>query len=342
LAIKVAETTTTGYRRLFEVRILHHYWLDEGVTLFDGFAEDVRNLKLLKYNISNILSVYPTPGTKNLLNTLKAVARQTGTGLVVAIPEENPVPDNLILTFTLEIKDPAFFSYTAMTLQDRKIYECYSPGDDKIYRYKENVPVFSNLTGAPRGNGPAKQLFLSTEIPAITDGDQVEYLVISGNALLQLTGSQPGAGTQQLNANAQASPVYYHQIDAPLIVPSPGLTGAPQRGIELTREIPDNVFGVISIAAVNPVDPDYSCTTGGLARENPPVFQIRFRNRSLIWSYLNKNNGNPISESATPLPLTFFGNAGTKQKPSSGIIKALHEGNDPAGRIERIFTEIYE
>ncbi|MHC1775845.1 MAG: hypothetical protein AB9834_10580 [Lentimicrobium sp.] len=338
----MAETTTTGYRRLLEVRILHHYWLDEGVTLFDSFTEDVRNAKLLKYNIRSFLAVNPTPGTLNLMKTLKAVAKQTGTGLVVGIPEEMPVADNLILSFTIEIKDPAFFSYTAMTLQDRKIFECYSPGDDKIYRYKENVPVFSNLTGAPRGNGPSKQLFLSKEIPAITAGDKVEYLVISGNALLQLTGSQPGAGTQQLNASALAAPVYYHQNDAPLIVPPPGLSGAPARGIELTKEIPDSVFGLISIAAVNPVDPDYSCTTGGLARENPPVFQIRFRNRSLTWSYRNKNNGNPISESATPIPLTFSGNAGTKQKPSSGVIKAIHEGNNPAGRIERIFTDIFE
>lgn len=338
----MAETISTGYRRLFEVRILHHYWLDEGATVFDSFPEDIRNTKLLRYNISSVLSVNPTPGTIYLLKTLKAVTKQTGTGFVVGVPEEMPVPDILVFTFTIEIQDPAFFSYTALTLQDRKISECYSPGDNKIYRYKENVPVFSNLTGVPRGNGPSKQLFLSKEFQAITAEDKVECLVISGNTLLQLTGDQPGAATNQLNASAQSSPVYYHQNDVPLIVPPPGLAGAPERGIELTSEIPDNVFGIISIAAVKPGDPDYSCTTGGLARVNHPVFQIRFRNRSLTWAYFNKNNGNPVSESATPLPLSFSGNAGTKQKPSSGVIKATHEGNNPANRIERIFTEIFE
>lgn len=338
----MSEVTSTGYKRLFEARILHHYWLDEGSTDFDSLSESIKNKKLINYNISGIIAIKPTPRTTGLLKGIRAVAKQTPAGLVVAVPAEITVPDDSVFSFILEIKDPAFFSYSSMTLQNRKIFECYSPGDDKIYRYKGNIPVFSNLTGVARGVGPSRQLFLSKEIPLLAATDQVEYLVISGSALLQLTGSQPGATTQQLNANAQLAPVYNHQDDAPLIVPPTGLTGAPERGVELSNEIPNNVFGIINIAAVKPGDAEYSCTTGGLAKETHPVFQIRFRNRSLTWTYLNKNNGNPISESATPLPLTFSGNAGTKQKPSSGVIKANHENNNPSSRIERIFTEIFE
>ena len=338
----MAEQISTGYNRLFEVRILHHYWLDEGIVVFDSLDETSRNKRLLNYNISGLIAIKPTPQTADLMRNIRAVAKQTGIGLVVAVPAEMVIPDESVFTFAIEITDPAFYSYTALTLLSRKIYECYSPGDDKIYRYKENLPVFSNLTGVPRGAGPGRQLFLSKEIPATTATDKVEYLVISGNALLQLTGSQPGATTQQLSANAQSAPVYYHQNDAPQILPPTGLIGAPERGIELSNEIPDNAFGIINIAAEKPGDPEYSCIAGGLAKENHPVFQIRFRNRSLTWTYLNKNNGNPISESASPLPLTFSGNAGTKQKPSSGVIKADHEDNNPANRIERIFTEIFE
>jgi hypothetical protein len=338
----MAEQISSGYNRLFEVRILHHYWLDEGAVVFDSLDETTRNKKLLNYIISGFIALKPTPRTTDLMRNFRAVARQTGIGLVVVVPAEMVIPDDSVFTFTLEITGHAFFTYTALTLLSRKIYECYSPGDDRIYRYKENLPVFSNLTGVPRGVGVGRQLFLSKEIPAPSATDKVEYLVISGNALLQLTGSQPGATTQQLSANAQSAPVYYHQNDAPVIVPPTGLTGAPERGIELSNEIPDNTFGIINIAAVKPGDPEYSCIEGGLAKENHPVFQIRFRNRSLTWAYLNKNNGNPVSESASPLPLTFSGNAGTKQKPSSGVIKADHEDNNPANRIERIFTEIFE
>lgn len=167
-------------------------------------------------------------------------------------------------------------------------------------------------------------------------------MVIAGNALLQLTSSQPGAATQQLSATASAMPVYYNQQDAPLITTPAGLTGAPLREIELTEEIPDSVFGLIRIAAVKPGDPEYSCTAGGIAKDNYTVFQIRFKNRSMIWKYLNRNTGIPVSESATPLPLTFSGNAGTKQKPSGGQVNATFEDNDPSKKIERIYTEIFE
>lgn len=338
----MAERLTTGYKRLFEVRILHHYWLDEGSIVFDSLTEALKTKKLLSYSLNGMVSIKPLHSTAALLRGLKAFARQTTHGLVVAIPKNIAVPDDALFKFTIEITDPGFFRYSSLTLQDHKIVDCYSPGEDILYRYKENVPEFSNLTGAPRGSGAGKQLFLSKEIPAITASDKVEYLVNSGGALLQLTGSQPGAGTVELSTSAASVPVYYNQLDSPVLVAPPGLTGAPGRGIQLTPEIPDNVFGIISITSVKPGDPDYSCTNGGFIKDNYPVFQIRLKNRSVIWKYMNKNTGLPVSESTTPLPLTFSGNAGTGQKPSAGLIKADYEGGDPAGRIERIYTEIFE
>ena len=153
MAIKIqpktdmAERITTGYKRLFEVRILHHYWLDEGATIFDNLPESERNKKLLNYKADQLISVSPTPKTQKLLDGINAVARQTSLGLVVAIPETQITPDDSVFLFTIEIKDSAFFNYTSFTLLDRKIVECFSPGENKIYRYKANVPVFSNLTG---------------------------------------------------------------------------------------------------------------------------------------------------------------------------------------------------
>ncbi|MFH1120009.1 MAG: hypothetical protein V1775_09300 [Bacteroidota bacterium] len=338
----MSERVTTGYKRLFEVRILHHYWLDEGAVIYDNLSEAVKTKKLLNYRLNGVVGIKPSPRTSSLLSGLKAIARQTSLGLVVVVPEDSPVPDDAQFVFTIEVEDTGFFRYTSFTLQDNKIVDCYSPGEDIIYRYKENVPVFSNLTGVPRGTGPGKQLFLSKEIPVPTATDKVEYLISSGGALLQLTGSQPGAGTIELSASAASMPVFYNQHDSPVVVAPQGLTGAPARGIQLTSEVPDNVFGIISISAVKPGDPDYSCTSGGIAKENYPVFQIRMKNRSVTWKYLNKNTGDLVSESTTPLPLTFSGNAGSKQKPSAGLIKADYEGGDPTGRIERIYTEIFE
>jgi len=43
------------------------------------------------------------------------------------------------------------------------------------------------------------------------------------------------------------------------------------------------------------------------------------------------------STEANPLPLTYFGNAGTKQKPSDGLVKAEKSGQ----KITRLVSEIY-
>ena len=92
MAIKIqpktdmAERITTGYKRLFEVRILHHYWLDEGQTIFDNLLESERNKILLDYKGDRLISVSPTPKSQKLLDGIGAVARQTSLGLVVAVP----------------------------------------------------------------------------------------------------------------------------------------------------------------------------------------------------------------------------------------------------------------
>ena len=39
------ETVRIGYTRLFEVRLLHHYWLDDGATVFDAIADEAVKTK---------------------------------------------------------------------------------------------------------------------------------------------------------------------------------------------------------------------------------------------------------------------------------------------------------
>ncbi len=338
----MAERIVIGYKRLFDVQLLHHYWLDEGSVLFDTLPGSRKTKLLLNYDSRRFLEVNPTPCTSNILKGLKGVFKQTSTGFLVAVPRSVIIPDNEVLTFVITVKDASFFNYTALTLMNRKIVELVNSAEDKLYRYKENVPVFSNLTGAIRGVPPNKSLFLSGEIPASASMDKAEYLNIAAGALVQLISNQPGAATQQINAHASKMPVFVHQNDAPLLVPPDGLTGVPDRGVLLSDQIPDNVFGVISITAINTVDTDFSCTIAGIAKETAPVFQLRFKNRSAYWKYLNKNTGAPVSESSSPLPFTSTGNAGTKRKPGEAFVKVKYEDDDPLKRIEKIYTEIFD
>ena len=335
----MTERIGIGYKPLFEVRLLHHYWLDEGATVFDLIPDQVKkDTRLREYDMRSFLSVMPTKATAKVLKGLSCVYKNTALGFLAAAQDNKAVPADALFEFVVTVQNTNFFNYTALTLQTRKIYELYDKTQDKTYRYKENVPVLSNLTGAARGTDINKALFVSKEYAELTDDDSVESLAISGEALLQLTGDQPGAGTQQLNALATNYPVFVHQGDVPTIVPPAGLIDVPKRGIMLSGDMPDDVFALIRLSAVRANDSEYSfIDVNGRAKTPHPIFQIRLKNRSTIWQYFNKKTSTVASTELNPLPLTYFGNAGTKQKPSEGWVKAEKSGT----KIIRLVSEIF-
>ena len=335
----MAEGTTNRYQRLFEVRLLHHYWLDEGATVFDQIADPAKkDGRLLGYDRRPFLDVRPTAATEKSLSAYRCVFWETALGFLVGAPASAIFPAETVFSFVVSVKSAQFYDYTSLTLRPQKIYELFNTADGITYRYKENVPVLSSLTGATRGVAPNASLFLSREIPAPNAGDEVESLVLSGNALLQLTSDNPGATTQQLNAQAADLPVFVHQADAPAIVPPAGLAGAPARGVQLSVDIEDDAFAIVSLTAVCAGNGDFSFVdAGGAPKADPPVYQVRFKNRSTVWTYLDKSTRALNSVAPNPLPLTFFGNAGTKQKPSGGFVKADMSGT----KVTRLISEVY-
>jgi len=246
--------------------------------------------------------------------------------------------DKTVLSFVVSVTSAQFYGCTSLTLRPQTIDELFKTDDRRTYRFKGNVPVLSNLTGATRGTGPTRDLFLSTEIPGPDASDAVEALVRSGGALLQLTSDNPAATTQQLGPQASDLPVFVHQGDIHTIAPPAGVTGVPAKGVQLSEEIPDDVFAVISLTAVRADDSAFSFVDGaGAPKADPPVYQVRFKNRSTRWTYLDKTTSAPVAASTNPLPLTFFGNAGTGQKPSNVVVKARMTGT----RVTQLISEIY-
>jgi hypothetical protein len=339
----MSERSSNVYKTLFEVRLLHHYWLDDGAMVFDLIAaSEKKDRHLQDYDRRAFLSVAPTASTIKVLQGLGGIFKDTALGFIVAVPESAVLSDNALLEFIVKVLDNNFFHYTALTLRSQTIYEIYYKPDDKIYRYKENAPVFSNLTGATRIVGLSKALFLSQEIPQPAVSDSVESLLLSGAALVQLTSDPPGAGTQQLNPDANDLPVFAHQGDIPAIVPPAGMVGAPARGITLTDDIPRDAYALIRLSAVAD-DANFSfIDSGGHVITEHPVFQIRFKNRSTFWNYFDKATDKDtqvaVSYELNSLPLTYFGNAsGSKQKPSLGLVKAEKNG----ARITKLVSEIF-
>ncbi|HWD28602.1 MAG TPA: hypothetical protein VG387_15630 [Rhizomicrobium sp.] len=334
----MVERTTSPYARLFEVRLLHHYWLDTGKTMFDALPAAGQAERLLTYDVRPILTVVPTAPTATLLMGLGCIFRPTGMGFIVALPAGRAIPVDTVLGFVVTVADGGLFGYTALSLLPRDVYEVFDPTDTSpgrvTYRYKANVPLLSNLTGATRGTA----LYLSQEIPAPAATDPAEALVQSAGALLQLTSDNPAATTQQIGAPASSLPVFVNQADMPAIAPPAGVTGAPAFGVELSGGIPDDAFLVISLTAVRGDNDAFSFVDNtGAPKPAAPVYQVRFKNRSTVWTYLDKGTGAVTATEPAPLPLTYFGNAGAGQAPSRGIVKPVRSG----AKITQLVSEIY-
>ncbi len=334
----MSEPFSFAYSRLFEVRLLHHYWLDDGATAFDDIASDAtKAARLADYDVRQFLEVVPTADTQTVLAGYGCLFKSQALGFLVAAPSAAEFPLDQRFDFIIRVIDQRFLDYTALTLSSRAIYELIG-SDDTTYRYKENVAVWSNLNGSTRGVSPDLKTFLSREIPAPTGADSVESLVVSGGKLLQLTSDDPAATTQELNAASTNAPVYAHQDDSPTITPAAGVVGAPARGVELTDDIADDVYALVSLTATHPTKSELSFVDGsGRVKDPAPVFEVRFKNRSTFWSYFDKSTGAVKSTETDALPLTFFGNAGAQQKPAERSLKVEMSGS----KVAKLVSEIY-
>lgn len=338
----MAERIDNAYMRLFEIRLYHHYWLDNGITLFEQILEQDKSDRYLReYDIRSFLTLEPTAATAKRLTGLRGVIRNTALGCIVGVPSQDVIshdmPD-ITLDFVVTVRSADFFNYTALTLMPQHIYELYHKPTDRTYRYKENVAVLSNLTGTPHGTGPGKQFFLSSNTPEFAGDEQIEALVVSKGALLQLTRDQSKDNARELSSDVNKWPVFVHQGDVPAIVPPDGLEGAPARGIELTGDIPITVFALIrmSVAQIYANDFRYVDADGHVKTSNP-VYLVHFKNRSTRWRYINKVTNVEESITSDTRPLTYFGIAAAMPKPSVGLVKKEKDTDGNTQIVSEIF-----
>jgi hypothetical protein len=177
---------TTIYKRLFEIRIFHDYYLgdEDGDSFFAvGSKQKLRLQAALesgRYNVGNFLEIAPTPETRELIRNqrMRMVSTPMGffIGLEVRQEEENgdkfykpfiALDDDAPLAFSLKLKNELFFNFTNFPLEDRLPAICH----------------FSNENG--RKTGDAKVL---PRRPQEKDGNanyQMGELVESGGKILE-------------------------------------------------------------------------------------------------------------------------------------------------------------
>lgn len=331
------EFISANYKRLFEVRLLHHYFLDEGQADFTALPPDKQNKYLSAYDCRRFFSINPADSTLQILQGLGCRFCTLPAGFTVVAPDHRAIPANAVFDFTVTVRDPEFFNYTALTLWKRDIYEIKK--EERLFRFKENVFLFSNLNGVQNSG----KLFLSKSYPQWNPANvwPAEAILTDGADLVQLTGDYPGSGVplRRVLGPATGFPLFVNTEDVPLTAAPPGLSGVPPRGVELRDEWPRDLFALIRVAAKRPGDPDFSLVDRNVPEG--PVFELHFKNRSTRWRYFKKNDQSFVAEEPAPLPLTFSGNAGTRQKPSAGLVKAEYD-SPQTKRITELVSEIYE
>jgi hypothetical protein len=142
----------TQYAVLFQVEIGHDFSLNQGEIVHEALSLKQQQQVMAQYNLDSWLSITPTTTTVRTLAGQQMLFKATTSGFLVGVKLDPTVdlqpfislPSTLKLTFALQVRDPYFFNYTALT------------GEALPFHW------FSNASG----NGMAGQMFLSQPVPA--------------------------------------------------------------------------------------------------------------------------------------------------------------------------------
>lgn len=119
------------YRSLFTVDLLHRFSLNKGSAEYQSMTETEKSKQLDSYDFNAFFAVKPTAETQLKLNGHKLVFRKLNTGIAVwskmADSGDNfpfiPLANDLSFTFLIHFKDPLFYNYTNLKLENAsKLY----------------------------------------------------------------------------------------------------------------------------------------------------------------------------------------------------------------------------
>lgn len=121
----------TRYAILFEVQVLHDYFLNRGSLVHEALADVQRDALFRSYTSGTFLEVAPTRSAKKRLAGHAMIFKTTASGFLVAVKvapssqEDRPAipPEaDFRLAFALRISDPRFFNYTSLADSSPKFY----------------------------------------------------------------------------------------------------------------------------------------------------------------------------------------------------------------------------
>ena len=116
---------TLTYKTLFEVKLLHHYFLNKAGDLFDNMTAAEKSIVLKGYDLRDFISIEPTADCARVLSRYHLIYKNTPSGLIVGTRANQnagkffpafSVEDSLRFTFKVYFEDTFFSNYTALPL----------------------------------------------------------------------------------------------------------------------------------------------------------------------------------------------------------------------------------
>ncbi len=119
-------TFSIKYNPLFQVKILHNYFLNKGVEEFNSMSDAEKAKQMDLYDIASFVNIVPTLKTQHKINGHNLVFKTSDDGFTIwskVTGNNNIIPfisldNDLSFTFLVQLKDSTFLNYTNLKLEN--------------------------------------------------------------------------------------------------------------------------------------------------------------------------------------------------------------------------------
>ena len=119
-------TFSIKYKPLFQVNILHQFFLNNGTENYFTLSEAEKEKKLISYNISNLFIILPSTKSHQQLAGQNMIFKLSNFGftIMVKVSESNesvpfiPISEDLEFTFLLKLLNNTFFNFSDLQFEN--------------------------------------------------------------------------------------------------------------------------------------------------------------------------------------------------------------------------------
>lgn len=173
------------YQPLFSLNVLHSFFLNRGKDEYIAMDGADQKQQIQKFKATDFISIFPDSETLQMIGGYSLVFKPKGTGLGVWTKMDEHTPDlpfivpsdELSFTFLIRLKDPLFFNYSDIDLEQA----------GKIF-YFSNRRLEGESNTFPLINLQGDNTFVNSDFVLSADGIKDELLKLSEVEKRQLFG----------------------------------------------------------------------------------------------------------------------------------------------------------